>query len=95
MREAEKVANQLVRRDVDLSEAEKMLDIYVQSDYNEEMIRRYLDTMAKNPPPRSKQSQRYFRGMRDIWNMWKPELGGKEKAMAWGWGVRIAKARTK
>lgn len=95
MREAEKIANQLIRRRVDLSEAQKLLDIYVQSGYDEGMIGRYLEMMAQNPPQRSKKSQGYFRGLKEIWRMWNPELVGKEKAMAWGWGVRIARVNLK
>ncbi len=94
MREAEKVANQLIRRGVDLNEAQKLLDIYVQSGYDEGMIGRYLETMAKNPPQRSRKSQGYFRGLREIWRIWSPEFTGKEKAMAWGWGVRMAKVHS-
>lgn len=95
MEEAEKVANQLIRRDVDLDEAQKLLDFYVQNRFNEDLTRRYLEMMADNPPPRSKKSPGYFRGLRDIWKLWRPEISPRQKAMAWGWGVRLAKVRAR
>ncbi|HIC92889.1 MAG TPA: hypothetical protein EYP09_01370 [Anaerolineae bacterium] len=92
LREAERLATQFRRLEVDLAEAEKIGDYYVYKEYNEGAMLHYLEMMARNPPPRSRRSQRHFKSLWDIWQSWQPSLPGPDKAKAWGWGVRIAKA---
>ena len=92
MREAERLAKQFRRLGVDLAEAEKVGDYYVYKGCDDQAMLRYLEMMAKNPPPRSRRSQRHFKNLWDIWRSWQPSLSGLDKARAWGWGVRIAKA---
>jgi len=95
LREAEELARQLRRARVDLNEAvneaEKALTFYLYKNCNEEAMRRYLNTMATNPPPRSKKTQRYYCVIRDLWEGWRTDLSGRDKARAWGWAVRLAK----
>jgi len=93
MAEAERLATQFRRLGVDLAEAEKVGDYYVYKGHDEEAMLHYLEMMAKNPPPRSRRSQRHFKNLWDIWRSWQPSLSRLDKARAWGWGVRIAKAR--
>ena len=90
--EAERLARQFRQRQMDLSEAEKVGDYYVHKEYSDEAMARYLELMARNPPPRSRRSQRHFKNLWDIWRTWYPNLVGKDKARSWGWGVRMAKA---
>jgi hypothetical protein len=90
--EAERLAIQFRRLGVDLSEAEKVGDYYIHKNYSDKAMGRYLELMAKSPPPRSRRSQGHFKNLWDIWRTWDTNLAGKDKARAWGWGVRIAKA---
>ena len=78
-----------------LGEAEKSLQYYIFKEYDETAMNRYLKEMAENPPPRSKQTQGYYKKIRHIWQQWSPKCGltGIDKARAWGWGIRIAKSR--
>jgi len=78
-----------------LDEAKKSLQYYIFKEYDETAMNRYLKEMAENPPPRSKQTQGYYKKIRHIWQQWSPKCGltGIDKARAWGWGVRIAKSR--
>ena len=78
-----------------LGETEKSLQYYIFKEYDETAMNRYLKEMAENPPPRSKQTQGYYKKIRHIWQQWSPKCGltGIDKARAWGWGVRIAKSR--
>ena len=91
--EAERLARQFRQHGVDLSEAEKVGDYYVYKNCDDQAMACYLELMAKNPPPRSRRSQSHFKNLWDIWRAWRPNLSGKDKALSWGWGVRIAKAR--
>ena len=91
MREAERLAKQFRRLDVDLSEAEKVGDYYAYKGYKDATMLHYLEMMAKNPPPRSRRSQRHFKNLWDIWRSWQPSLSGLDKARAWRWGVRLAR----
>jgi len=91
--EAEQLAAQFRRLEVDLAEAEKAGDYYVIKGCDDTAMARYLKLMATNPPPRSRRSQRHFRSLRNIWRSWRTGLSGKDKARAWGWGVREAKAQ--
>jgi len=93
MREAERLAAQFRRLGVDLAEAEKVGDYYVYKGCDDQAMLRYLEMMAEDPPPRSRRSQRHFKNLGDIWRSWQPSLSKLDKARAWGWGVRIAKAR--
>ncbi|GIW89776.1 MAG: hypothetical protein KatS3mg109_0208 [Pirellulaceae bacterium] len=92
MQEAERVAGELRRLAVDLAEAEKVGDYFIGHGYNEEQMKRYLELLATNPPVRSRRSQGHYRNLRDIWQRWRTSLAGVDKARAWGWGVRLAKA---
>jgi len=91
--EAEQLAESLLQSKVDLSEAEKLLGYFVCRNYDSRAVSQYLDMMSKNPPPRSKRSQLYFRSLKQIWDGWHTNLTGMDKARAWGWAVRIAKAQ--
>ena len=91
-KQAEWVARELVQLEVDLAESEKLVDYYLFKGCSEEAMARYLKTLAHNPPPRSRRSQRHFRNLREIWNRWNTSLTGVDKARAWGWAVRRAKA---
>lgn len=93
LKEAEWLAKQFLQLEVDLAEAEKAGDYYVSKQYSDAAMARYLQLMAQNPPPRSRRSQRHFQNLWDIWQRWHPSLQGADKARAWGWGVRMAKAR--
>lgn len=92
MSDAEVIKNKLLLLNVDLSEAQKLGSYFNYNKYDERSLNRYLRTMAENPPPRSKITQRHYRGLQQIWREWKTELQGKEKAIAWGWGVKMAHA---
>ncbi len=91
--EAERLANELFRADTDLGEAERLKDYYLFKNCDEDAIRKYLDTMATNPPPRSKRTQRYYQSLRDIWKRWNTSLTGIDKARAWGLAVKITRYR--
>jgi hypothetical protein len=90
--EGEKVARQLLRLQVDLSEAEKAGDYFIGHGYVEAEMAHYLRLLASNPPARSQRSKAHYEGIRDIWDGWRTTLHGADKARAWGWGVRLAKA---
>jgi len=77
-----------------LGETEKSLQYYIFKEYDETAMNRYLKEMAENPPPRSKQTQGYYKKIRHIWQQWSPKCGltGIDKARAWGWGIRIARS---
>ncbi len=99
-REAERLADELSQADTELDkakklldEAEKLKDYFLFKNCDEFAVRKYLDTMATNPPPRSRQTPRCYQTLRDIWNRWNTSLTGIDKARAWGLAVRIAKAR--
>lgn len=91
MAEAGRVAGELRRLAVDLAEAEKIGDYFIGHNYKEGQMTRYLELLATNPPVRSRRSQRHYQGLREIWQRWRTELRGPDKARAWGWGVRLAK----
>lgn len=61
-------------------------------EFNSEDVRDYLDEMSRNPPPRSQRSKRHFQSLKTIWNNWRFNVKDEEKARAWGWAVRLAKA---
>lgn len=92
MADAERLARELRQKTVDLAEAEKAGDYFADHDYQDAPMRAYLDLLAKNPPIRSRRSQKHYQGIRDIWVGWRTSLTGKDKARAWGWAVRLAKA---
>jgi dsDNA-binding SOS-regulon protein len=89
MDEAERLAELLQQKQIDLSEAEKLLGYFVYKNYDPAAVSRYLDIMSKNPPPRSKRSQ----SLKEIWSGWRTDLAGADKARAWGWAVRIARTK--
>jgi hypothetical protein len=91
MVEAERLARDLRQRTIDLAEAEKAGDYFVGHEYDNEKMEHYLKLLASNPPIRSRRSQRHYQGIRDIWLGWRTSLKGRDKARAWGWGVRLAK----
>jgi len=93
MDEAERLAGLLQQKQIDLSEAEKLLGYFVYKNYDPAAVSRYLDIMSENPPPRSKRSQLYFRSLKEIWSGWRTDLAGADKARAWGWAVRIARTQ--
>lgn len=92
MVEAERLARDLRQHGVDLSEAEKAGDYFISQDYDDGKMARYLDLLVTHPPVRSKRSLRHYQGIRTIWRGWRPRLEREDKARAWGWGVRLAKA---
>jgi hypothetical protein len=92
LNDAEWLARQFRQRDVDLSEAQKAGAYYISKKCNDAAMARYLELMATNPPPRSQRSRSHFRNLWDIWRTWQTGLTGKDKAQAWGWGVRLARS---
>jgi hypothetical protein len=93
MKEAEDMAGRLKQMGVDLNEAEKVLTYYLYKGCDERAMSRYLELMATNPPLRSKKTQIHYRGVRSLWMSWRTGLRGLDKARAWGWAVRLARAR--
>lgn len=93
LKEANWLADEFLRLGVDLAEAEKAGDYYVAKNCDDAAMTKYLQLLAQNPPPRSQRSQRHFQNLWDIWSRWRPPLQGRDKARAWGWGVREAKMR--
>ena len=94
--ESQWLADQFRQRELDLSETEKAGDYYIHKDFSEEKMLEYLAMMARNPPPRSRRSQRYYIGLFDIWRQWasrNKKLTSVDKARAWGWAVRMAKSQ--
>lgn len=92
-KEGERLANDLVRHKVDLSEAQKFGDYFRFKLWDEEAAAIYLNEMAINPPLRSRRSQTHYKNIRSIWNGWRTELKGSDKARAWGIAIRTAKAK--
>lgn len=90
--ESEGLARQLRQNNVDLAEAEKAGDYFIDHDYSEKQMQRYLTLLAEDPPVRSKRSKQHYNNIRKIWLGWRTALIGADKACAWGWGVRLAKA---
>jgi hypothetical protein len=88
--EASRLAQQLAREGVDLNEAKKFGDYYRWKKFNEHAVTKYLDTMASNPPARSRQTKRYYIAMRNVWTNWKSQLRGADKCRAFLWAVRLA-----
>ncbi len=91
--EAEQLAGWLLGYNVDLAEASKLLDYFVYKGYDSAAVGRYLTKMSENPPPRSRRSQMHFQNLKQIWDGWRTNLNGQDKARAWGWAVRNARAR--
>lgn len=94
MEEAERLADELQRRGVDLSEAEKAVDYFVRTGCDETSFARYLQIMAEQPPMRSKKTRGYYQQLRRAWEQWGTRLRGLDKARAAGWAVRLARARS-
>jgi len=92
--EAERLAQQFRQRGIDLAEAENVVDYYVLKAYDDGAVARYLRLMATAPPPRSRRSQSHFRNLLAVWEAWHPNLPNRDKARAWGWGVRAAKTQS-
>jgi len=91
--EAEWLAQQFRQRNVDLAEVEKAGDYYISRQCNDKDMGHYLKLMATNPPIRSRRSQNHYRNIQQVWVNWRPTLKeGKDKARAWAWAVRLAKA---
>ncbi len=93
IQEAEQLERKFLRQEVDLSEAEKAGDFFIKHGCNENEMARYLKTLATKPPERSKKSQGHYRNIRNIWQGWRTSLQDKDKARAWGWGIRLAKSQ--
>jgi hypothetical protein len=93
MADAEQIAARLLSQKVDLAEAEKLLEYFVKHEYRSEDVSKYLAVMSQNPPPRSRRSQTHYRNLREIWEQWRTLLKHEDKARAWGWAVRTAKAK--
>ncbi len=93
IQEAERLAEQLVRFDVDLAEAAKLGDYFIAKAYDREAVRRYLQALSQNPPPRSRRSQGHFRNLKQIWEGWRSNLPSPDQARAWGWAVRQARVK--
>jgi len=90
---AELLSRQFVRDQVDLAEAEKAGDYYVRRKCDPAAMVKYLHEMATNPPPRSRRTQRQYAALERAFSAWRPEgLGPDDRARAWGWAVRLAKA---
>jgi hypothetical protein len=92
MAEAQVLEKKLRRAAVDLNEAQKVGEYYNSHAYSDARMANYLAMMAAKPPIRSRQSQRYFVSLRDIWNEWQPKISGHAKAQAWAWAVRLARS---
>lgn len=90
--ESQWLAREFRRRRVDLSEAKKAGDYYASKSYDDKAMGRYLKHMADRPPPRSRRSQPHFENLNQIWQAWHTTLKGRDKARAWGWGIREARA---
>jgi hypothetical protein len=90
--DAQALEKKLRKAGVDLNEAQKVGEYYVGHAYDDTRMASYLALLAANPPIRSRQSQRYFVSLRDIWKEWQPKVSGRAKAQAWAWGVRLAKS---
>lgn len=94
MGEAEGLARQFKQADLDLAEAVRMADYFISKNYDQGAVRRYLQVLSENPPPRSKRSQKHFRNMKKIWEGWGSSLPVKDQARAWLWAVRRARSRS-
>lgn len=91
-KEAAALADSLVRLDVDLSEAHKLVEYYKSKNYDDRATALYLSQMSTNPPPRSRRSRQHFQNMSSVWSGWRTQLKGHDKAAVWGWAVRLAKS---
>ena len=91
--EAERLAEDLRRREVDLAEVEKAVDFFVHTGCDEAVFARYLAIMAERPPLRSRKTRGYYQQLRGAWEGWGTPLRGLDKARAAGWAVRLAKVR--
>jgi hypothetical protein len=91
--EADQLAGRLIRQNVDLAEAARLLDYFVYKDCDSAAVSKYLAQMSQSPPPRSRRSQMHFRNLRQIWDGWRTQLKGEDKARTWGWAVREARVR--
>lgn len=92
LNEAEQLAGWLLRQNVDLAEAEKLLHYFSHKGFDSVAISKYLAQMSQNPPPRSRRSLLHFRSLNEIWDNWQTTLEKQDKARAWGWAVRNARA---
>lgn len=73
---------QVLGENVDLAEAEKLLDYFVHRDFDSAAVNKYLSLMSESPPPRSRRSQLHFKNLKQIWDGWKPSLEREDKARA-------------
>lgn len=92
-KEGERLAQELLSMDVDLSEAQKLGDYFRFKLWNEEAVKRYMNDMATNPPIRSRRSKTHHENICNIWDGWSTQLKGEDKARAWGIAIRTAKAK--
>lgn len=95
MTEADRIADLLLRKRVDLNEAKKAIQFYAYSGANRELFDQYLSRMADDPPPRSRRTREYYRALLTIWRETGRVLSEEEKGYAWFWTVRLAQAASK
>lgn len=87
---AERLANQLVRQNVDFAEAKKVADYYRSKNFTDSFVTKYLERMSTNPPVRSRRTQPEYRALYEAWRGWKPNLQGVDKGRAFSWAIRLA-----
>lgn len=95
MLEAKRLARLLSRAaHFDPNEAEKALGYYVYKRFDDSLMGKYLKEMSTNPPPRSNQTIDYYKDLEFVWRQWNAQctLSGQDKASAFMWGIRIARA---
>lgn len=90
MTEARKVGLQLRNRDVNVAEARRAMDYYVDHGYDEQRMASFLRLLPNSAALRSNRTMGDLRHVRDIWLNWRTDLSGQDKALAWAWAIRLA-----
>lgn len=89
--EGKKLAHLMEKAKVDLTEANKVLEYYKSTRYNDNKLREFLELMIEDPVSRTKRTTDYYRDLRKVLlEQWRTELEDEKKAMAWGWAMKIA-----
>lgn len=92
VQEGKKLASLISGGKVDLNEAQKVLEFYVDAKYDDARLREFLDIMLHDPPQRSRKTEMYYQNLTTGLRQWRTNLQGKDKALAWGWAIRIARS---
>ncbi len=92
VQEGTKLADHIGGGKVDLNEAQKVLQFYADVEYDDARLQEFLDIMLSDPPQRSRRTEMYYRNLKDGLQRWGTSLGGRAKALAWGWAIRIARS---